>query len=213
MIVTTSERTIRQLEEKAFDPGWLKAVVDDADSGFLLEAAEEIAYVNRAYALLLGYDSPDDLLYRHVSLIVAEQDAPRLLEFGRMRARDECAPSTYHFDARCKDASIARLHASVFASRVGRKLVIATMVQPVPLPAVAEAPAEDCRAQQSLSAREIEVMEMILEGKRIKEIAFTLQLSPKTICTHRIRLLRKMNLTDNRDLFRYAVQHHLIGWS
>ena len=212
MIVTTAERTIAKLEEKAFDPKWLCAVVDDADSGFLIEAAEEIAYVNRAYALLLGYDSPDELFNRHVSLVVAGEDAPRLLEFGRMRARDECAPRTYEFAARCRDASITRLHASVSASRIGPKLVIATMVQPSELPEIAAHPAEDERGQQSLSPREIEVMEMILDGKRIKEIAFTLQLSAKTICTHRIRLLRKLNLTGNRDLFQYAVRHHLIEW-
>src|SRR4051794_30212896 len=61
-----------------------------------------------------------------------------------------------------------------------------------------------------LSRREGEVMSMILVGKRLKEIAATLEISVKTVTTHRSRLLRKLKLDDNLSLYRYGICHGLI---
>lgn len=63
---------------------------------------------------------------------------------------------------------------------------------------------------QRLSPREAEVMGMILEGRRLKEIAATLDISVKTVTTHRSRLLRKLGLDDNLGLYRYGVRNGLI---
>ena len=65
----------------------------------------------------------------------------------------------------------------------------------------------------SLTPREREIMMAIVRGKRIKEIGVDLGISDKTVATHRARLLKKLNLTDNRELFRYALQHGLADWS
>src|SRR5262245_35852119 len=61
-----------------------------------------------------------------------------------------------------------------------------------------------------LSRRESEVMSMILVGKRLKEIAATLDISVKTVTTHRSRLLRKLSLDDNLSLYRYGIRYGLI---
>jgi DNA-binding NarL/FixJ family response regulator len=60
-----------------------------------------------------------------------------------------------------------------------------------------------------VSRREYEVLCMIGCGKTVKQIADELGLSPKTISTHRARLLRKMHLRTSADLIRYALQHGL----
>ena len=62
-----------------------------------------------------------------------------------------------------------------------------------------------------LSRRESEVLSMILVGKRLKEIAATLDISVKTVTTHRSRLLRKLRLEDNLSLYRYGIRHGLIS--
>ena len=62
-----------------------------------------------------------------------------------------------------------------------------------------------------LSPREREVMGMILTGRRLKEIAATLDISVKTVTTHRSRLLRKLGIEDNLGLFRYGVRNGLIS--
>ena len=64
---------------------------------------------------------------------------------------------------------------------------------------------------QRLSPRENEVMSMILEGRRLKEIAARLDISVKTVTTHRSRLLRKLGLEDNLGLYRYGVRNGLIA--
>lgn len=64
---------------------------------------------------------------------------------------------------------------------------------------------------QRLSPREREVMNMILSGKRLKEIAAMLDISVKTVTTHRSRLLRKLGLEDNLGLYRYGVRNGLIS--
>ena len=64
---------------------------------------------------------------------------------------------------------------------------------------------------QRLSPRENEVMTMILEGQRLKEIAAKLDISVKTVTTHRSRLLRKLGIEDNLGLYRYGVRNGLIS--
>ncbi len=61
-----------------------------------------------------------------------------------------------------------------------------------------------------LSPRENEVMSMLLQGRRLKEIAAQLEISVKTVTTHRARLLRKLRLEDNLGLYRYGVRNGLI---
>jgi DNA-binding NarL/FixJ family response regulator len=62
-----------------------------------------------------------------------------------------------------------------------------------------------------LSPREREVMTMILGGRRLKEIAAQLDISVKTVTTHRSRLLRKLGVDDNLGLYRYGIRNGLIG--
>jgi DNA-binding NarL/FixJ family response regulator len=64
---------------------------------------------------------------------------------------------------------------------------------------------------QRLSPREREVMTMILTGRRLKEIAANLDISVKTVTTHRSRLLRKLGLEDNLGLYRYGIRQGIIN--
>lgn len=62
-----------------------------------------------------------------------------------------------------------------------------------------------------LSAREREVFLMMLSGKRLKEIAADLDISVKTVTTHRSRLMKKLKVEDNLGLYRYGIRHGFIG--
>ena len=63
---------------------------------------------------------------------------------------------------------------------------------------------------ENLSDREYQVLCSISSGKTVKEIAEELSLSEKTIGTYRARISRKLGLSTNVELARYAVQHKLI---
>jgi two-component system invasion response regulator UvrY len=62
----------------------------------------------------------------------------------------------------------------------------------------------------SLSNREIQVLRCLALGQTNREIADAYQLSIKTVDTYRSRLLSKLNLRNNADLSRFAIQNQLI---
>jgi two-component system, NarL family, response regulator NreC len=62
-----------------------------------------------------------------------------------------------------------------------------------------------------LSPREVEVLRLIALGHTSAEIASKLQLSRRTVETHRARILRKLGVKTRADLVRFALRRHLIG--
>jgi DNA-binding NarL/FixJ family response regulator len=61
----------------------------------------------------------------------------------------------------------------------------------------------------SLSSRERQILQLIVEGKSSSETAKTLFLSPKTVETYRSRMMHKLGVDDFAGLVRFALQHGL----
>ena len=61
-----------------------------------------------------------------------------------------------------------------------------------------------------LTSRERQVLQRIAEGQTTKEIAASLELSVKTAESHRINLMRKLDIHETATLVRYAVRRGLI---
>lgn len=61
----------------------------------------------------------------------------------------------------------------------------------------------------SLSARERDVLQLVAEGRTSAEIAATISLSPKTIETYRVRLMKKLRVNSVADLVKFAIEHGL----
>jgi DNA-binding NarL/FixJ family response regulator len=62
----------------------------------------------------------------------------------------------------------------------------------------------------SLTPRHREVLQLIAEGNTTKKIATILSLSAKTIETHRMQLMERLNIHEVAGLVRYAIRHHLV---
>jgi two-component system response regulator NreC len=60
-----------------------------------------------------------------------------------------------------------------------------------------------------LTSREREVLQRIAEGETTKEIAWRLELSTKTVESHRSRLMHKLDIHDTATLVRYAIRRGL----
>lgn len=60
---------------------------------------------------------------------------------------------------------------------------------------------------ESLSPRECEVLQLVVEGKTSAEIAVILSLSPKSVETYRSRLMVKLGITNIPALVKFALQH------
>ena len=66
-------------------------------------------------------------------------------------------------------------------------------------------------ADEPLSAREREVLQLIAEGKNMKEIGDLLGISSRTAETHRARIMDKLDIHDLPGLVRYAIKRGLIS--
>lgn len=62
---------------------------------------------------------------------------------------------------------------------------------------------------ESLSQREREILQMLVEGKPGIEIARLLHVSPKTVDTYRSRMMQKLGINDLPGLVKFALQHGL----
>jgi DNA-binding NarL/FixJ family response regulator len=63
---------------------------------------------------------------------------------------------------------------------------------------------------RALSAREREVLQLLAEGKSMKEIAGILDISPRTVEFHKYRVMQVLGVKTNAELVQYAVRHGLI---
>ena len=61
----------------------------------------------------------------------------------------------------------------------------------------------------SLSARERDVLQLVVEGRTSAEIAATVSLSRKTIETYRVRLMKKLKVKSIPELVKFAIEHGL----
>lgn len=68
----------------------------------------------------------------------------------------------------------------------------------------------DAPPHSVLSDREFQVLQMLAEGHSLNDIGERLHISPKTISTHKTRLMDKLGLANNAELVRYAVRHGLV---
>ena len=62
-----------------------------------------------------------------------------------------------------------------------------------------------------LSERELEVFRLLITGRGINNIATELAISNKTVSTHKLRLMEKLNICSMAELMRYAMQHNLLN--
>lgn len=65
-------------------------------------------------------------------------------------------------------------------------------------------------AERELTARQREVLRLIAQGKRMKEIAASLQLSVRTVEGHRTHLLHVLGLETTADLIRFAIKQRIV---
>lgn len=63
---------------------------------------------------------------------------------------------------------------------------------------------------ESLSMRELQVLRRLALGATNREIAVSYNISVKTVDTYRSRILKKLNLRNNAELSRYAIQNKLV---
>ncbi len=65
--------------------------------------------------------------------------------------------------------------------------------------------------EEILSSRQRQVLQLIAEGKTMKQVALDLSISVKTVETHRAQLMDRLNIHDVAGLVRYAIKMGLVN--
>ena len=70
-----------------------------------------------------------------------------------------------------------------------------------------QASASEAGRVRPLTSRERQVLQLVAEGMAMKQIAFALEISVKTVETHRRQIMEKLELYSVAELTKYAVRH------
>lgn len=104
-----------------------------------------------------------------------------------------------------KDCDPEELLTAVRNAARGRRYIDPSLVDSVIRSHAAAEQATDHCAE--LSERERQVLERMVAGRSVGAIADELQLSPKTVSTHKTRLMHKLEVHSIADLMRFAIRH------
>lgn len=120
-----ADEALRKSEE------WLRSIFEASRDGILVEDDEQIVYVNKSYTHLFGYHSPEELIGKHISVVISPDSLERMLDYGRKRAQGEQPATVYEFKGKKKDGTLIDVEASVTTSIVGGRPYITTMVRDI----------------------------------------------------------------------------------
>lgn len=70
-------------------------------------------------------------------------------------------------------------------------------------------PAEQ-QPRQALTPRQREVLQLLAEGRSMKEVASVLDLTPRTVAFHKYRMMEQLGVGTTAELIQYAVKHHIV---
>lgn len=175
-----------------------------------------------------GFQALDSLRRAHFDLAIVDISMPGMsgLELIRriraefpalpvlvlsMHAEEEYALRAFKAGANgyvTKDSAAAELLAAVRKVLQGGAYVTTSLAERVvqQLNGSVEVP-----RHAKLSNRELEVLRRIVAGERATDIAQALNLSVKTISTHKTRIMDKLQLDSTAALIRYGMEHRLHG--
>ena len=86
---------------------------------------------------------------------------------------------------------------------------LSTLVSEQIIDSVDSGPSAEFTLDERISIREREILQLLAEGNSNSQIAKKLVISARTVETHRTNIMRKLELTSQIDILRYAIQHGL----
>lgn len=178
-----------------------------SDGRALLKAAEELkpelVIVDIGMPLLNGLDAGEQLkaLYPNIKIVYLTQNRePRYaVEAFRRKA------SAYLL----KDSAASELTTAIREALKGRTYLSPLIARGLADHVDGHTPDES--HARDLSAREREVVQLLAEGKSMKEVAALLDISPRTVEFHKYRVMELLGVRTNAELVQYAIKHGLIA--
>ena len=70
--------------------------------------------------------------------------------------------------------------------------------------------ADERKPSQELTPRQREVLQLLAEGRSMKEVASVLNLTPRTVAFHKYQMMKQLKVKTTAELIQYAVRHHIV---
>ena len=182
----------------------MEVVAEAGDGAAAIELADEyepdVIVMDIAMPNINGVKATTEILEEHPDIKVIalsmhsdRQNVARMLEAGA---------SGYLI----KDCAFDELVEAIRAVMDDRTYFSQTIAGVVIEDYVQKLPGTDGSAGHTLTSREREVLQLLSEGKNTKEIALDLNLSNKTIETHRRKVMEKLEIYSVAELTKYAIR-------
>ena len=177
-----------------------------SDGRALIKAAAELkpelVVVDIGMPLLNGLDAAEQLKALHPAIKVIFLTQNREPRFAVDAFRRKA--SGYLL----KDSAVSELTTAIREVLDGRSYVSPLIAEGMLTHALNQEPGDP--GLRELSSREREVLQLLAEGKSMKEVASVLDISPRTVEFHKYRVMELLGVKTNAELVQYAIKHGLI---
>lgn len=110
-----------------------------------------------------------------------------------------------------KDCDYDELMAAIRTVAEGKEYISPDITDVVLDNCLRQTPQEQESVFSVLTTREREVLQLVAEGNTIKQIALRLHISPKTAETHRLNIMKKLDIDNVAQLTKYAIREGLTS--
>ena len=66
---------------------------------------------------------------------------------------------------------------------------------------------------KGITPRQREVVQLLAEGKSMKQVAYALKVTPRTVAFHKYRIMQDLGLRTNADLVQFAIKNRIVAGS
>ena len=207
IVIADDHAIVREgLKRIAGDVPDLQVAGEAADGTEVMQRVRELDFD----VLVLDLSMPGRSGMELIKLVKAEKPRLRVLVLS-MHQETQYAVRAIKSGASgylTKESAPAQLEQAIRKIAGGGAYISAEVAEQLALGAM---PGGEGIPHESLSDREFQVFRMLVAGDSVTDIAGRLNLSVKTVSTHKANLMQKLGVTNQSDLVRYAIKHGVGG--
>ena len=206
-VVLADDHTIVRegLKQLLKEAGDLTAIAEAQNGAEVMKCVRECDFD----VLLLDMSMPGKSGIELIKQIRSEKPKLRILVLS-MHAEEQYAVRALRAGASgyiTKESASTQLVAAIRKVAGGGAVISPAVAEQVALGAM---PQTEGMPHTSLSDREYQVFLMLTRGSSVTDIADQLNLSAKTVSTHKAHVMQKMTMANHSELVRYALNHRLL---